>query len=53
MRLLEQALRALGYEGVARQLETESGVTQQPAEAAAFRAAVLRGDYNLALQVGM
>lgn len=51
VRLLEQALRALGYEDVARQLETESGVTQQPAEASAFRAAVLRGDYDLALQV--
>lgn len=52
VRLLEQALRALGYHGVARQLEAESGVAQQPAQAAAFRAAVLRGDYDAALQVG-
>ncbi|PRW57454.1 WD repeat-containing 26-like [Chlorella sorokiniana] len=51
VRLLEQALRALGYEGVARQLEGESGVTQQPAEASAFRAAVLQGDYDAALQL--
>lgn len=52
VRLLEQALRALGYHGVARQLEAESGVTQQPAEVAVFRAAVLGGDYDAALQVG-
>lgn len=52
VRLLEQALRALGYGRVASQLEAESGVTQQPAEVAVFRAAVLRGDYDAALQVG-
>lgn len=51
MRLLEQALRALGYEGVAQHLEAESGIPQQPAEAAKFRAAVLTGNYDAALQV--
>lgn len=51
VRLLEQALRALGYGRVASQLEAESGVTQQPAEVAVFRAAVLRGDYDAALQL--
>ena len=49
MRLLEQALRALGYEAVAHALEHASGIAQQPSSAAAFRAAVMSGDWSAAL----
>lgn len=49
VRLLEQALRALGYDDVAAQLEAASGVVQQPPAASAFRAAVLGGQFDAAL----
>jgi hypothetical protein len=48
---LEQALRALGYEGVAQQLERASGIEQQPAAAAQFRSSVLSGDFDAALRL--
>lgn len=51
MRVLEQALRALGYEEVAAQLEAASGIVQQPPAAAAFRRAVLSGDFDDALRL--
>lgn len=51
MRVLEQALRALGYEDCAQRLEAASGVQQQPAEGAAFRSAVLAGDFDAALRL--
>ncbi|EFN54760.1 hypothetical protein CHLNCDRAFT_35720 [Chlorella variabilis] len=51
VRVLEQALRALGYEEVAAQLEAASGIVQQPPAAAAFRRAVLSGDFDDALRL--
>jgi hypothetical protein len=51
VRVLEQALRALEYEGVAQQLERASGIEQQPAAAAQFRSAVLSGDFDAALRL--
>ncbi|PSC72285.1 WD repeat-containing 26 [Micractinium conductrix] len=49
IRVLEQALRALGYESVAAALESSSGIVQQPPAAAAFRSAVLGGRFEEAL----
>ncbi|KAL4452448.1 hypothetical protein ABPG75_008110 [Micractinium tetrahymenae] len=51
IRVLEQALRMLGYEEVAAALEAASGVEQQPPVAAAFRSAVLAGEYDAALRL--
>lgn len=51
IRVLEQALRALGYEDVAAALEAASCVVQQPPVAAAFRSAVLEGEYDAALRL--
>ncbi|KAL4853085.1 WD repeat-containing protein 26 [Chlorella vulgaris] len=51
IRVLEQALRALGYDSVAEALEHASGIVQQPQQAAAFRQAVLFGSYDEALQL--
>lgn len=49
--MLEQALRALGYDSVAEALEHASGIVQQPQQASAFRQAVLLGSYDEALQL--
>lgn len=49
--MLEQALRALGYDDVAAALEAASGVVQQAPVAAAFRSAVLAGQYDAALRL--
>ena len=51
MRLLQQALRALGYVSVATQLERESGIQQAPRAGTAFSSAVARGDYMEALRL--
>eukprot|EP00205_Picochlorum_sp_RCC944_P006680 CAMPEP_0182610726 /NCGR_PEP_ID=MMETSP1330-20130603/10029_1 /TAXON_ID=464278 /ORGANISM="Picochlorum sp., Strain RCC944" /LENGTH=102 /DNA_ID=CAMNT_0024829985 /DNA_START=21 /DNA_END=326 /DNA_ORIENTATION=- len=43
IRLLEQSLRSLGYEDVAKALESTSGIAQSSATASRFREAVLAG----------
>ena len=45
IRLLEQALSQLGFEGAAQQLEQESGVALEAPEIGRLRAAVLAGQF--------
>ena len=49
IRLLEQSLRSLGYEDVAKALESTSGIAQSSATASRFREAVLAGEVDVAL----
>lgn len=49
IRLLEQSLRSLGYEDVAKALESTSGIQQSSATASRFREAVLAGEVDVAL----
>lgn len=49
IRLLEQSLRSLGYEDVAKALESTSGIRQSSATAGRFREAVLAGEVDVAL----
>lgn len=51
IRLLEQALVHLGYPDLASRLEQESGIEMQPRVASEFRAAVMSGDFQGALDV--
>jgi len=51
IRLLEQALSQLGFEGAAAQLQRESGVALEAPEIGRLRAAVLAGDFTEAVQL--
>ena len=51
VRILEQALAALGYPDLAAQLEAQSGIVLQPPTATAFREAVLSGNFEAALDL--
>ncbi|KAL4432403.1 hypothetical protein ABPG77_001702 [Micractinium sp. CCAP 211/92] len=50
VRLLEQALSALGFADVAAQLEHASGIASQPAQVNKLQRAVLTGDWATATQ---
>ena len=49
--LMEQALVSMGYDGVSEQLAAESGIKHETPMVAAFRAAVLEGQYGLAVDL--
>ena len=51
IRLLEQALSQLGFEGAAQQLQQESGIALEAPEIGRLRAAVLAGDFTEAVRV--
>jgi len=49
--LMEQALASMGYEDVSEQLAAESGIKHETPMVAAFRTAVLEGQYGLAVDL--
>ena len=51
IRLLEQALSQLGFDGAARHLEQESGVALEAPEIGRLRTAVLAGDFSEAVHL--
>lgn len=51
IRLIEQALHGLGFPDVAEQLERSSGVQHQAQEVSHFRAAILEGAWDEAVQL--
>lgn len=51
LRLLQQAMRKLGYNAVADRLEQESGVAMQPDKATRLQEAVMKGCYDEAVQL--
>lgn len=51
IRLIEQALYGLGYAGVARQLEGESGIRHEEPHVVEFRGAVTGGNWEAALRL--
>lgn len=48
MRLLEQALRALGFHHAAQQLQKDSGIALEPPTVGQLRAAVAAGAFDKA-----
>ena len=51
IRLLEQALSQLGFDGAARHLEQESGIALEAPEIGRLRTSVLAGDFAEAVQL--
>ena len=49
VRLLEQAVRNLGYASISEQLEVESGITYQNPVVNAFKQHILSGDWDAAV----